>query len=86
MTDQPHGLRVHIDGSQHPIHDNVQALTATLNLGEDGSCQVLVGRVGSELVINVAGAVYQDRDARGHVRLIVAPPEPGHRATLHAHE
>lgn len=84
MSAEGPGLHVTIDGSQHPQHANVSGLVATLDLGDDGSCQVLVGRVGSELVINVAGSVYQDRDRRGNLRLIVAPPEPGRRARLAA--
>lgn len=67
-------MRVYVDGSTHPVHDDATGLKAVLVL-EDGSiCEVQIGQVGDALNIIVAGdSDAPDYDARGNLRVYVTP-------------
>lgn len=71
------GLRVVVDGTTHPIHDDVRTMSATLRYAPNEVAEIQIARAGSELVVIVAGDVVIDRDQRGHLRLMVAPTPTG---------
>ena len=69
------GLRVYVDQSQHPIHDDVQSMGARLLLEDGQIAEVQIADVGGYLNIVVAGQLVIERDAmgRGFHRLQVVP-------------
>lgn len=67
------GLRIVVDGTTHPIHDDATGAKVTLVYATGETAEVQVVKAGAELVVIVAGTVDQDRDSRGNVRLRVFP-------------
>lgn len=67
------GMRVQVDGTTHPIHDGATGVNVTLTFASGEIAQVQVAKVGSELVLIVAGDIATDQDPRGNFRARIAP-------------
>jgi len=67
-------MRVHVDGSNHPIHEDATGVRMTLVLEDGQSCEVQVGQVGDALNVILAGFHgIPDTDARGNTRIYLEP-------------
>lgn len=69
-------MRVHIDGTTHPIHDDAISLSATFSSEDDGSVEVQVAHIvnrGDYLHVVAGGEVEQWVDDRGFTHLRVYP-------------
>jgi hypothetical protein len=73
------GLRVYVDQSQHPVHDDVQSMGARLLLDNGDIAEVQIAHVADHLNIVVAGQLVITRDAAGrgfhHLQVIPTPKE-----------
>ena len=66
-------LCAHIDGTTHPVHDDISGLSAKLVDGDIATAEIQLAKVGGSVVVIVAGTVEQDTDERGNLRLRVWP-------------
>lgn len=60
-------MRVTVDRTTHPIHDDVPYVSAQLS--ETGEVQV--AQVGQDLIVIISGQVEQDTDPWGNLRIRV---------------
>ena len=68
------GMRVTVDDTTHPIHDNVRSLKAIFTDATGETCEVQVARLGGRLHIVIAGDVDNPvRDPRGNTLIAVYP-------------
>jgi hypothetical protein len=67
------GLRVYVDQSEHPIHDDVQSMGARLLLDNGDIAEVQIARVGDELIVIANGDYRFSRTPEGYARVSVLP-------------
>ena len=78
MTAGEAHVRVHVDGSHHPIHDHATGVVVTLTYATGEVAEVQVSKVGYGLRVVMAGeADTGGLDSRGHPSAMVYPVAKG---------
>lgn len=67
------GLRVYVDQSEHPIHDDVQSMGARLMTEDGKTAEVQIAKTGDDLTVVIAGDNHMRRDRRGNWIITVTP-------------
>jgi hypothetical protein len=76
MTDPTNGMRVTVDGTTHPIHDNVPSMSATLVYATGEIAEVQIALHKGTLVVIAAGDVEFSRTPRENFARLQVFPTP----------